>query len=278
MATDDLAPHKVIASVVMVLRWFSRYNPNSAPPSLIKNMLWFRMINQNIVSILEPFVMMSTNGNFSPLLALCVGNPPVIGGFPSLRPVTRSLDVYFDLRLNKQLGKRSRRRWFEKPSRLLWRHCNVSGARSRPAIGSCYTGAHLVYALFDQRHHMFLQMPWWEMGVRPSAISTVILVWLKCHTNQVTHHNNSLSIKSMLERDREVGTHWFSLYCMVGTFEVWDTTSPAHWMPTHKPTEKSRIKLKLELNSPSLSRVSIQLTWLHCRNWFTPGSSDIFAV
>ena len=62
---------------------------------------------------------------FSALLALCEGNPPVTGGFPSQRPATRSFDVFFDLRLNKQPGKQSRRWWFEMPSRLLWRHCNV---------------------------------------------------------------------------------------------------------------------------------------------------------
>ena len=35
-------------------------------------------------------------------------------------------DVYFDLRLNKQLRKQSRRRWFETESRSLWRYCNGS--------------------------------------------------------------------------------------------------------------------------------------------------------
>ena len=43
---------------------------------------------------------------FSALLALCAGNSPVTGEFPSQRPVTRSFDVYFDLRLNKRLDKR----------------------------------------------------------------------------------------------------------------------------------------------------------------------------
>ena len=50
--------------------------------------------------------------------------PPVTGGFPSQRPVTRSFDVFFDLRLNKRLVKQSRRRWFGTPSRSLWRQCN----------------------------------------------------------------------------------------------------------------------------------------------------------
>ena len=61
---------------------------------------------------------------FSSLLVLCEGNSSVTGGFPSQRQVTRSLDVYFDLRLNKRLRKQSRHRWFETPSRSLWRHCN----------------------------------------------------------------------------------------------------------------------------------------------------------
>ena len=38
---------------------------------------------------------------FSVLLAICTGNSPVSGEFPTQRPVTRSFDVYFDLRLKK---------------------------------------------------------------------------------------------------------------------------------------------------------------------------------
>ena len=45
------------------------------------------------------------------------------GEFPSQRPLTRSFGVFFDLRLNKRLSKKSRRRWFETPPRSLWRHC-----------------------------------------------------------------------------------------------------------------------------------------------------------
>ena len=47
------------------------------------------------------------------------------GEFPSQRPVRWSFDVFFDPRLNKRLSKPSRRRWFETPSRSLWRHCNA---------------------------------------------------------------------------------------------------------------------------------------------------------
>ena len=38
---------------------------------------------------------------FSALVAICEGNSPVIGEFPSQRPVTRSFDIFFDLQLSK---------------------------------------------------------------------------------------------------------------------------------------------------------------------------------
>ena len=47
--------------------------------------------------------------------------------------------MFFYLRLNRQLSKQSRRRWFETPSRSLWLHCNVvpnSDPVIRAAMGS----------------------------------------------------------------------------------------------------------------------------------------------
>ena len=63
---------------------------------------------------------------FSALLAICAENSPVNGEFPAQRPVTRSFDVFFDLRLNKRLSKQSWGWWFETQSRPLWRHRNAS--------------------------------------------------------------------------------------------------------------------------------------------------------
>ena len=62
---------------------------------------------------------------FFALLALCAGNSPVTGEFPTQRPVTRSFAVSFDLRLNKRLSKQSWGWWFETPTCSLWRHRNV---------------------------------------------------------------------------------------------------------------------------------------------------------
>ena len=62
---------------------------------------------------------------FSALLAICAENSPVPGEFSTQRPVTRSFDVYFDLRPNKGLSKQLWGWWFETQSCPLWRHRNV---------------------------------------------------------------------------------------------------------------------------------------------------------
>ena len=66
--------------------------------------------------------MTSSNGNIFGLLAICAGNSTVPGEFPTQRPVTRSFDVFFDLRLNKRLSKQSWGWWIETLSHPLWRH------------------------------------------------------------------------------------------------------------------------------------------------------------
>ena len=49
-------------------------------------------------------MMTPSKGNIFGVTGLCVpGNSPVTGEFPAQRPVTRSFDVFFDLRLNKRM-------------------------------------------------------------------------------------------------------------------------------------------------------------------------------
>ena len=83
---------------------------------------------------------------FSTLLAICAGNSPVTDEFPTQRPVTRSFDVFFDLRLNKQLSKQWWGWWFETPSHPLWRHCNDVW---------CIVTYHMIPPIF-QCHYFFL--------------------------------------------------------------------------------------------------------------------------
>ena len=62
---------------------------------------------------------------FSALPAICAGNSPVSGEFPTQRLVTRSFDIFIDLRLNKRLSKQWWGWWFETLPCPSWRHCNV---------------------------------------------------------------------------------------------------------------------------------------------------------
>ena len=66
-------------------------------------------------------MMTSSNGNISRITGHLFRSP-VTGEFPAQRPVTRSFDVFFALRLNKWLSKQSWGWWFETPSSPFWRH------------------------------------------------------------------------------------------------------------------------------------------------------------
>ena len=70
-------------------------------------------------------MMTSSNANIFRVTGYLCGDSPVPGEFPAQWPVTRSIDVFFDLRLNKRLSKQSWGWWFEMLSRPLWRYCNV---------------------------------------------------------------------------------------------------------------------------------------------------------
>ena len=53
-------------------------------------------------------MMTSSNGNISALLAICAGNSPLTGELPAqVHAVTRSFDVFFNLRLDERLSKQS---------------------------------------------------------------------------------------------------------------------------------------------------------------------------
>ena len=86
---------------------------------------------------------------FSALLALCAGNSPVPGEFPSQRPVARSLDVFFDLRLNKQLSKQSWGWCFETLSCPLWRHYNARSIKHQSNACVANYRKYFFYFLFN---------------------------------------------------------------------------------------------------------------------------------
>ena len=69
-------------------------------------------------------MMTSSNGNIFRVTGPLCGEFTGHRWIPRTKAVTRSFDVFFDLRLNQQMSKQWRRRWSETPSRRsLWRHC-----------------------------------------------------------------------------------------------------------------------------------------------------------
>ena len=84
---------------------------------------WYH-VRHYAASVNFMYMMTSSNGNISALLAIYAGNSPVTGEFHSQGPVTRSFDDFFDLGLNKRLSKQSWGWWCEMALRSLWRHRN----------------------------------------------------------------------------------------------------------------------------------------------------------
>ena len=71
------------------------------------------------------YMMTSSNGNIFRLTGPLWGESAGHRWIPLPKASDAELWFFFDLRLNKRLSKPSRRRWFEKPSRSLWRHCTA---------------------------------------------------------------------------------------------------------------------------------------------------------
>ena len=69
-------------------------------------------------------MMTPSNGNIFRVTGPLCGEFTGPGEFPAQRPVTRSFDVFFDLRPNTRLSKQPWGWWFETPSWSWWRHCN----------------------------------------------------------------------------------------------------------------------------------------------------------
>ena len=79
-------------------------------------------------------MMTTSNGNIFRATGHLCGEFTGPGDFPAQRPVTRSFDVFFDLRPNKRLSKQPWGWWFETPSWSLWRQCNGSNTLRRNCI------------------------------------------------------------------------------------------------------------------------------------------------
>ena len=104
---------------------------------------------------------------------------------PHKRPMTRSFDVCFDLRMNKPLSKPSWGWWFETHSRSLWRHCNGSGATYSTCtcinvrIKRCFSSYVCVQqSLFICSHFVaYKHYPLYIDGREISRINLVVIIY-----------------------------------------------------------------------------------------------------
>ena len=104
------------------------------------------------------------------LLALCEGNSPALGEFPSQRPVTRNFDVFFDLRLNKRLSIPSRRHELRRHRA----HCGVTVVKPSAAMNSRFFTISKMLLCFRKwfwlwsakyHNHWAIQMERWSSSV-----------------------------------------------------------------------------------------------------------------
>ena len=100
--------------------WYTKFRHNNVQYNIllhrVKETLNLQKTNNSMTT--------SSNGNIFHVTGPLCGDFTGHRWIPAQRPVTRSFDVFFDLRLNKRLSKQSRRRWFETPSHSLWRICS----------------------------------------------------------------------------------------------------------------------------------------------------------
>ena len=103
-------------------KWLIQSDPVIAQSYLI----WYRVWSWSPIPRenhgLQNSMMTSSNGNIFRVTGHLCGE---FTGLPTQRPVTRSFDILFDLRLNKRLSKQSRSWWFETLSFPLSRQCNA---------------------------------------------------------------------------------------------------------------------------------------------------------
>ena len=116
----------------------------------------------------------------SALLVLCAGNSPVTGEFPSQRPVTQSFDVFFDLRLNKQLSRKAgdlrlHRAHYDVTVMLWWESpisYDIKSAESAEIVSRCIV-------VFNHWGNSCFSEPVWHKHWRQYEISFKIFCWVK---------------------------------------------------------------------------------------------------
>ena len=83
-----------------VCGWFTVTGPANQSQKIWVYITWNNWLLLNMMT--------SSNGNIFRVTGPLCWNPSVTGGFPSQRPMTRSFDIFFDLRLEKTVEQDNR--------------------------------------------------------------------------------------------------------------------------------------------------------------------------
>ena len=141
--------------------------------------------------------MTSSNGNIFRVTGPLCGEFTGPGEFPTQRPVTRSFDVFFDLRLNKRLSKQPGGWWFETPSWSLWRHCY---ADDKPLLHWCINPARTGRRWVNRvtlSNSFVLNIQWWNMSQDQVQIH---LLMVKKRSGSVENILSHTSWKTMIKK------------------------------------------------------------------------------
>ena len=107
-----------------------RRGPAINKPWMVQIIAWHQTREKTLSDMTS-----SSNGNIFRVTGHLCGEFTGHRWFLRQAPVTRSFDVFFDLRANNGLSKQSWGWWFETPLRPLWRHCN--GKNDGLVIDAC---------------------------------------------------------------------------------------------------------------------------------------------
>ena len=135
---------------------FQRYIPHRQPCGFLHILAWWELSHHRMMT--------SSKWNIFRVTGPLCGKSPVTGEFPAQRPVTRSFDIFFDPRLNKQLNKQSWGLWFETLWRSSWRHRNEYSIRPlvqimawHPFVTKPLSPPTLVHCQLDPEKHISMK-------------------------------------------------------------------------------------------------------------------------
>ena len=138
---SNIIPRKYTTALIKFMMRISIWNLASGTRTQFQLEIHIRSTVSVIHKFRENIMMTPSNGNIFRVTGPLGGEFTGPGEFPTQRPVTRSFDVFFDLRLNKRLSKQPWGWWFETQSWSLWRQCNVLES-SRNVSETRTTGSH----------------------------------------------------------------------------------------------------------------------------------------